>query len=301
MHKTFKTIDEQIEILEKRGLNIDEKDKLKCYLMELNYYRLSGYSLALRKNDEFYPDTTFDNILQVYHFDKELKIKLMAFLEDIEISLRSYIGYELGKQEIQPNSQVAYLNPNNYISESAFNEIVEEIRDCVGDNKNEAFIKHHNTKYNGTLPSWVLVETLSFGKLSKLLQSLNKDIQKEISKDHFYGKKFTVISNWMESLVILRNLCAHHARLINRGIPHKPGFSDDEDAYFIKNGYRENQIGARLFFRLILIDRLSKRPRIHEELKSTIKCLATKYPFVDLKHYGFTRNWEEIFDKMNTK
>lgn len=301
MHKTFKTIDEQIDILEKRGLNIDEKDELRCYLTELNYYRLSGYSLTLRKNDNFYPGTNFNSILQMYQFDKELKIKLMAFLEDIEISLRSYIGYELGKQEIQQDSPVAYLNPDNYISGPAFNEMVREIKDSIGDNKNEAFIKHHNTKYHGTLPSWVLVETLSFGKLSKLLQSLNIDIQKEISNEHFYGKKFKVISNWMESLVILRNLCAHHARLINRGIPHKPDFSVEEDAYFINNGYNENQIGARLFFRLILIDRLSKRPGIHEELKSTIKCLAAKYPFVDLKHYGFTGNWEKILDKMNTK
>lgn len=52
--KPFKTIEEQISILEDRGLIIDDEDAVKKFLANLNYYRLSAYTLTLRKDDHFY-------------------------------------------------------------------------------------------------------------------------------------------------------------------------------------------------------------------------------------------------------
>ncbi len=51
--KEFKTIDEQVSILRGRGLIINNENKLKKYLINYNYYRLSGYSLKYRNNDVF--------------------------------------------------------------------------------------------------------------------------------------------------------------------------------------------------------------------------------------------------------
>ena len=49
--KDFKTIDEQLEILRSRGLIIDDENIAKDFLLYNNYYRISGYSLTLRKNN----------------------------------------------------------------------------------------------------------------------------------------------------------------------------------------------------------------------------------------------------------
>ena len=54
------------------------------------------------------------------------------------------------------------------------------------------------------------------------------------------------------------------------------------------------QIGNKLFFRLIVIARLLDRPNATEEIIAAIKSLSAKYPFVDLRHYGFKENWEDI-------
>ena len=48
--KTFKTVDEQLEILRSRGLVVDNDIKAKEFLFYNNYYRISGYSLTLRNN-----------------------------------------------------------------------------------------------------------------------------------------------------------------------------------------------------------------------------------------------------------
>lgn len=47
--KEFKTIDEQLEILRSRGLSIKDDGKAKDFLLHNNYYRISGYSLTLRR------------------------------------------------------------------------------------------------------------------------------------------------------------------------------------------------------------------------------------------------------------
>lgn len=299
-HKPFKTIDEQIEVLRSKGLIIDNEEFAAHALYELNYYRLSGYTLTLRKNDIFYKGITFDDVMQIYNFDKELKVILLKYLEDIEVSLRTHIAYELGKKDIDSDCEVSYRCAENFASDRHFEDFCRDLKNAVGDNKNEAFIKHHNTKYSGVLPVWAMVETLSFGSISRLFASLNIPLQKQICSEHYGGIRYTTITNWLEGLVVLRNLCAHHARLFNRGITFVPKFSSEDINYFVEQGYVKNQIGNRLFFRLLILERLSPLPNIHNLLVSDIKSLQSKYPFVNMSHYGFKPNWEEILSKKGT-
>lgn len=81
--KPFKTIDEQIAILENRGLIIDDEEVAKKFLSNLNYYRLSAYALTLRKDDHFYDDVHFSDVMQIYKFDMELRAALMYHFIDL--------------------------------------------------------------------------------------------------------------------------------------------------------------------------------------------------------------------------
>jgi len=69
--KPFKTIEEQIAILENRGLIIDDKEYAKKSLANLNYYRLSAYTLTLRKDDHFYDNVHFSDMMQIYIVNNE--------------------------------------------------------------------------------------------------------------------------------------------------------------------------------------------------------------------------------------
>jgi len=62
-------------------------------LSHVNYYRLSGYTLTLRTNDEFYTTVTLEQIMQIYNFDAELRTALLYLLEYIEVSFRTHLGY----------------------------------------------------------------------------------------------------------------------------------------------------------------------------------------------------------------
>ncbi|MCI8348707.1 MAG: Abi family protein [Firmicutes bacterium] len=300
-HKPFKSIDEQISLLrDEKQLIIDDEETAKLYLQELNYYRLSGYSLTLRTNDTFYKNIKFSDIMQIYHFDRDLKLYILKYLEDIEISLRTHIAYELGKKDIDPEAPVSYTLRENFISDSHYHKFQEEIKEQIKNSREEAFIKHHNRKYNGVLPVWAMVETLSFGKVSSLFSILNIDIKKNICDTYYHQIRYSSVEKLLESLVVLRNLCAHHSRLYNRGLPVKPDFAKWEIEYFASKNYERNEIGNRLFFRLPVIMRLSY-DNITEKIISDINILQNKYPFVDLKHYGFKKEWKEILKTLNEK
>lgn len=95
--KGFKTLDEQIAILRSRGLVIEDADDAKEFLLLNNYYRVSGYSLTLRKNDVFTETATFQNIKDIYNLDHEFRHIILHHIETIEVQIKSIYTYEFTK------------------------------------------------------------------------------------------------------------------------------------------------------------------------------------------------------------
>ena len=118
--KPWKSIQEQIDLLKSRGMLITDEALTKQHLSRIGYYRLSGYYYAFRKRipvpnmpklnkkvlDEFIPDVTLKDVVDLYVFDKRLRLLVVDALERIEIAMRSNIAHVLGEYDA-----VAYLNP----------------------------------------------------------------------------------------------------------------------------------------------------------------------------------------------
>ena len=111
--KPFKTLDEQIDILIDRGLIIEDRLFAKKSLSMINYYRFSAYTLTLRTDNTFYNNVTFNNVLDLYYFDKELRGLLMRVLESIEVSMRTHISYHHSKKY----GPLGYEDSHNFYSQ----------------------------------------------------------------------------------------------------------------------------------------------------------------------------------------
>ncbi len=102
-NKPALTIDQQIDLLELRGLNIPDKEKARHYLQFINYYRLSGYTISFeqvidgKRNHKLKNGTTFDNIIALYDFDRHLLSQTCAILDDYRIVTYGYMVYDLQK------------------------------------------------------------------------------------------------------------------------------------------------------------------------------------------------------------
>ncbi len=65
-----------------------------------------------------------------------------------------------------------------------------------------------------------MIEVISFGQALRLFKLLYDKDQKSIAKD--YGMPRAVFESWFHSLLVMRNICAHHSRLWNRALRAKP-------------------------------------------------------------------------------
>lgn len=289
--KPFKTIEEQIDILQGRGLIIDDKELAKKCLTNLNYYRLSAYTLTLRRDDHFYENVHFSDVMQIYNFDMELRAALMYLLESIEVSMRTYIGYYHGKAF----GALGYYDSNSFDNADWFHKFENDYKSAIDEyGKKEVFVKHHKDTYDGQFPIWVLVELLTLGSLSRLFKNLTPDIRNEICKANYGKIKADYIGNWLQGCTILRNICAHRGRLFNRQIPFSLRLNKKDKAILSDNNISLNKATKQLFAYLIVMKKMIPDEDVWNTFTSRLLTLEQKYPFVRLDYYGFTENWKDV-------
>lgn len=84
MHKKeFKSIDQQIDLLQERGLTINDVERAKRYLLSNNYYNIiNGYSKPFLESENLYiKNASFDEVSRLYFLTKSSnKSYLIPFL-----------------------------------------------------------------------------------------------------------------------------------------------------------------------------------------------------------------------------
>ena len=113
MSKPAETYQQQLDRLKSRGLIVPNESFALHILEHHNYYRLSAFRFPFTPPadpDQFLPGTTFDQLWNLYHFDRGLRQLVMEGCKRVEISVRSRWAYELGHQ-LGP---LAYLDNQHF-------------------------------------------------------------------------------------------------------------------------------------------------------------------------------------------
>ena len=103
------------------------------------------------------------------------------------------------------------------------------------------------------------------------------------------SKSDIILGGFMHSLTIIRNICAHGGRLYNRLFEQKPSLNRRELTLLITKA--DGSLDNAHVFGFILIMKRLLSSLSSSEMKQEIIQLSKKYPFVDLKHYGFRADW----------
>lgn len=153
--KDFKTVDEQLEILRSRGLTITDDARAKNFLLHNNYYRISGYSLTLRKNDTFTKSATFQNIVDIYNFDHELRHIILRYIETIEVQMKSVYAYKFTKV----HGPLGYLDNTFFTDKTKHKEIIDKANlQKKRRLPHEAYLKHFVNDLHQDIPLWAYVD-----------------------------------------------------------------------------------------------------------------------------------------------
>ena len=288
--KDFKTIDEQIEILKSRGLTITDEETAKGFLLRNNYYRVSGYSLTLRSHDVFSESATFQNIVDIYCFDHELRHILLRYLEVIEVTVKSIYAHEFTMR----HGPTGHLDVSHFTNASKHQEIIDKAtRQKEARLPHEAYLKHFVEDLHQDIPLWAYVDLLTISDISFLYKISEPDVQNAVASSMGINPRGAeLLQRFMHSMTIIRNLCAHGSRLFNRLFEQRPRLSKQERKLLMKtkDGAMDN---AHLFGFILIMKRLLK-PEEFLSLKTELVALSNKYPFVNMRYYGFPANWDTL-------
>ena len=212
MKKEFKTIDEQIEILKRKGLIIEDEEETKEILLRENYFFINGYRLLLMNSysdKTFVKGSTFKELYALFLFDRSMRNIIFKYLLIIENQLKSITSYQLSKK--YGYQEKDYLNPKNFTEDRSkirrVKDLIEKMKRQVRINGSKHNATLHYIKNYGYVPMWVLVKVLSFGIVCELYSVLKKEDQIEIASVFNISTEY--LENFLPILANYRNLCAH--------------------------------------------------------------------------------------------
>lgn len=280
----------QVQKLRERGLIIACSDKVSFYLSQINYYRFGTYCwtfFADYKTHKFLPDTTFEQVLDLYIFDRELRLLVLDAIERIEISVRTQWAYHLSHFA----GSHAHLDKQNFNSKSfSYQDFIDQLHLELR-RTTEPNILRQLKKYDELTPAiWICCEALSFGWLSKAVSGLARRRLKQDIGDNF-GLNESILTSLLHHLVTVRNICAHHSRLWNRDFTITTKLPTHGDPNTISSINPEKP--RELYNTLVLIAHVMNRIAPDNQWRHRLIDLLHRYPATNILAMGFPADWQQ--------
>lgn len=279
------TLAQQVALLQSRGMVIDDTAQAEFYLRHLNYYRLGAYWLPFEADHATHalrPGTRFEGVLNLYIFDRELRLLLLDAIERVEVSARTQWAYQLAHchgSHAHLDDRIAYRTDRH---QRHLEKLTEEVT-----RSDETFIRHLFDTYSDPLPpTWAVCEVMSLGLLSHWYSNLKPmPTRRRIAAP--YGVDEAVLQSWLHHLTVVRNTCAHHARLWNRDLTVRPQAPRSKPVA-LKDQFQpgSQRLYNTLLILLYLMDVVAPGSRWRQRLVALIDAHA-----IDTVSMGFPADW----------
>lgn len=220
--KPHATAAQRVTHLQSKGLYIPDPSAAAQSIDLIGYERLRIYFISRRhtnlSNRPFIPGTTYQDILDIYECDQKLRNACFSTVGQFELLFRNAVSETLSQGHgTHPYDDVtAFGDPTKHLDAlQMFGKIYKESKDPRA--------HHYRKTYAPPLlpPIWTMKEFLTFGATVRIFQCLSGPNKTAIAQK-FGIPSDSVFLNWVECLVDLRNICAHHGRLFNRVFQKQP-------------------------------------------------------------------------------
>ena len=282
------TLDEQIALLRSRNMTISDELKAKEILFDIGYFRMGFYWFPFEKT---YPNkhhrthlfkdgTNFNDAVELYYFDFNLRNILLKPLSRVEIAFRTKVAYIISNYyKDSPTWFVDITVVSKQQACSFENRVYQPILDKV-----QIISMHHRHHINDRFaPAWKTLEFMTLGEMVHLFKSIkNEDLKLQIA-NYFGIKKLVTFENYLELVKELRNTCAHGnvlydftpERSIRKGPAMKKGIGENQNLngalriiLFMMKQISENRYNDLIKDIDMLILEYSKYPVIEDILSS---------------------------------
>ena len=275
------TIDEKIEILKNRGLQISNRKVAREIIRAVGYFRLKGYCLVFygEEYERFLPDTTIEQVYNIYQFDIAFRALMLSACQQIEVRVKAAMGDRLPLDYGPTLSAAAFQESEGW---KKWNTSLRQSRG-QGSRRKEPYISNYDQRY-GEFPLWVDLELVTMGSLSILYSWLTTKARKAVAAE--FGVPHLYLGNWLLVLTVLRNTCAHNSRLFGRQLSKPVRLPNKYRKQF---GDRQSSFGIWYILRMLLPAREFGRyvfqlSQIFDQYQMT--------PWLD--QIGFPDDWQTI-------
>lgn len=301
------SFNQQVSLLERRGLQISDHNKANKWLSQIGYQRLKPYWFSLRKIsaangrrlESFESGAKLADVVNLYIADKKLRLTFMDALERIEVSVRVQVSHTLGKRDMAAHRSTKHLDPSRSSKIELNQRQTRHRRWLGGADRSERrsksdWVKEFIQKYGRPLPIWMAVETWDFGTLSHLYEISHPSDRKKIAAAYGVPNP-EVFASWLRCLATVRNVCAHHGRLWNEPLvnqPKLPSASAVPELSHIKaSSLPHTRLYAAAAITQYILNHINPTSKWHDRLAASLTDLA-KNPRVSLLQMGFDPNWK---------
>ena len=306
------SLDDQI-VLMKRYVTFRQKRKMRDFLEYAGYFRASRYGKYLLSYVHVFGNRADTKIfLQLYEFDKQLRLLLFKYCKKAEIYFKSALanavslkvgdaGFYLDQQYYTPtkseNDKLKRNKNKNYFDNVFFPDLKDREMNLRKNQLKYPELKEYRTggsRQNNVLPIWAALSYFEFGTVVMMYSYLRGDLRKEILKyafsQHGYKKETTKqMDTWLDAVRNLRNYCAHHSMIV--GLTSSVVIPDKKDDVHVL--LNNTNLYSRLYaLKKILREQDSKQLAV--DLEKLIRKTKLDIYAMDI----LPANWKELYDNI---
>ncbi len=218
MGKYATDIEAQIRLLQARGMQFEIPfgiEKAKEILLDIGYYRLGFYWQPFEedKNHTFRRGVKFQDVVDLYYLDADLREVLFRAIKRIEVNFRTQLVYQVSNNYA---SNAQWYVDSEIVQEKFVQKFKQNYYTAQFISSNKA-IKRHHTKYPADLyaPAWKTLEYLTFGTIELLFKSIRDENVKMAISLRYGINRLDIFSNYLKTIVFIRNICAHNEVLFD--------------------------------------------------------------------------------------
>jgi abortive infection bacteriophage resistance protein len=136
-----------------------------------------------------------------------------------------------------------------------------------------------------------MVEILTFGQLSRWYANLKHRTDRNLIARQ-YDLDESNLTSFLHHLSIVRNLCAHHARLWNREFAFRFKLPRGRPVVLVNKFARESNKGKRIYNTLLMLAYFLDVISPGHHWKQHLNALIEKYG-INVDAMGFPEKWQE--------
>lgn len=211
-----------IRHLRSKGLVVSRPNVAAKKIALIGYERLRIYFISRRNvaaaGKPFRPNTSYADIIQIYNCDAKLRHICFEACGAFEIAFRNSMAEALSAG----HGSHPHTDRSAFASAQAQADATQMLRDIYNSSRDQR-ARHYSANYSRPAlpPIWTMKELMTFGAAVRLYKALAPSIRTAVAME-FGLPNYPMMTQWLECLVDLRNVCAHHDRLWNRTFQKQP-------------------------------------------------------------------------------